>query len=73
MSLDKGIEHGKEHRKGYYKSARFDKTCRPGAHWTNKCPYCLSNRQHGDKRRALSAREQIKESVCRALHGDDHE
>lgn len=37
MSLDKGIRHGKEHRKPYYHAGRYDKTCRPHG----GCPYCL--------------------------------
>lgn len=28
MTLDKAIEHGKEHRKHYYGSKAVDKTCR---------------------------------------------
>ena len=28
MSLDKAIEHGKEHREPYYKSKAIDRTCR---------------------------------------------
>ncbi len=45
MSLDKAIKHGKEHRKPYRKSQRFDKTCRcHGA-----CSYCRDNRTKFDK------------------------
>ena len=55
MSLDKAIAHGKEHRKPYYGSERFDLTCRPHggkAHGnSNQCPYCLSNRIHGTEKR----------------------
>ena len=40
--LDKAIKSGKEHRKPYRKSQRFDKTCR--CH--GSCPYCRSNRLH---------------------------
>lgn len=48
MSLDKAIKHGKEHRKPYYNSEQFDKTCRPhGA-----CQWCKNNRMHKHKRRA---------------------
>lgn len=40
MSLDKAIKHGKEHRKPYRGSRRFDRTCRNhGA-----CPWCRNNR-----------------------------
>jgi len=42
MSLAKAIEHGKEHRKPYYRSGRFDYTCRPHG----SCPYCFNNRYH---------------------------
>lgn len=46
MSLCKAIKHGKEHRKPYYKSGRFDRTCRPGG----SCPYCKSSRLHKHRR-----------------------
>jgi hypothetical protein len=46
MSLDKSIKHGKAHRKPYHKSARFDRTCRPGG----KCDWCRNNRLHKHKR-----------------------
>lgn len=42
MSLNKAIEHGKEYRKPYYRSARFDYTCRPHG----SCKYCFNNRYH---------------------------
>lgn len=38
--LDKAIKYGKEHRKIYYGSKSFDKTCRN--HGT--CNYCRNNR-----------------------------
>jgi hypothetical protein len=63
MSLDKAIEHGKEHRKPYYKSKRFDRTCRHGG----TCDCCKGNRMHSTKRRELSAREQIHEAVSRVV------
>lgn len=63
MSLDKAIEHGKEHRKPYYKSKRFDRTCRHGG----TCDWCQENRMHSTKRRELSAREQIHEAVSRVV------
>jgi sulfatase maturation enzyme AslB (radical SAM superfamily) len=44
--LDKAIEHGKEHRKPYYRAGKHDKTCRPNG----GCPYCYSNRMHKHKR-----------------------
>ncbi len=53
MSLKKGIKHNKEHRKPYYKSGKFDKSCRPGG----DCPYCQGNRKHSGKKRELSIEE----------------
>lgn len=57
MSLDKAITHGKERRKPYYKSCRFDRTCRPHG----GCPYCAGNRLHGTRKRELSADEQMRD------------
>lgn len=44
MSLDKAIEHGKEKRKPYYRSKRFDHSCRPGG----DCPWCQEDRHVQD-------------------------
>lgn len=55
--LDKGIEHGKEWRKPYYKSKRFDKTCR--CH--GSCSYCKNNRIHADRKQRMKAIAQEKE------------
>lgn len=41
MSLDKAITHGKEFRKPYKGSKRYDKSCRNHG----GCPYCERNRQ----------------------------
>lgn len=47
MSLDKGIEHGKEKRRAYRGSKRFDRTCRNhGA-----CSRCRDGRLHASRRR----------------------
>ena len=40
MSLDKAIEHGKEHRKPYRGGKAIDNTCRNHG----GCPACLNNR-----------------------------
>ena len=40
MSLDKSIKHGKERRKPYYGSKRFDCSCRNHG----SCGYCAGNR-----------------------------
>lgn len=42
MSHDKAIQHGKEHRKPYRDSRRFDSSCRHGG----SCDYCRGNRMH---------------------------
>ena len=42
MSLDKAIEHGKEHRKPYRGSKAIDKTCRNHG----GCQWCEENRKH---------------------------
>lgn len=47
MSLDKAIQHGKEHRKPYRGSKRIDKTCRNHG----SCDYCRLGRLHKHKRR----------------------
>ncbi len=41
MSLDKAIEHKKEHRKEYRGAKAIDTTCRNHG----SCSYCESNRQ----------------------------
>jgi hypothetical protein len=51
MSLDKAIKHGKDHRKPYYGSKRFDASCRcHGA-----CSWCRGGRLHGSRRREEAA------------------
>lgn len=42
MSLDKAIEHGKEHRKPYRGSKAIDPSCRNHG----SCPWCKRNRLH---------------------------
>ena len=49
MSLDRAIASGKEHRKPYRKSKRFDKTCRNHG----GCPYCEGNRKHATEVRKM--------------------
>lgn len=59
MSLDKAIEHGKEHRKEYIHAQAVDRTCRNhggrrgGS--ANQCPWCLSNRTYKNKKREEKA------------------
>ena len=57
MSLNKGIESGKEHRRAYRKSKAFDRSCRNhGA-----CGYCQSNRFHGYNRLREFMKDQMRE------------
>lgn len=54
MSLDKAIEHGKEHRKPYTGSKAFDHTCRNHG----SCDWCKENRQHKFKMSELRGGEE---------------
>ena len=47
MSLDKAINHGKEHRKPYHRAKSVDSRCcnRGACHW------CRDNRMHKHNRR----------------------
>ena len=56
MSLDKAIEHGKEFRKQYRGSKKFDRSCRE-----NRCPYCLSNVMINDERLREKADDMLRE------------
>jgi len=63
MSLKKAILHGKEKRKPYYGSKRFDSSCRPhggrpGKH-VDGCPYCQANREHSTQIKKLAANQSI--------------
>jgi hypothetical protein len=57
MSLDKAIASGKEHRTPYRRSKSIDRSCRNHG----SCDYCQSNRTHANKRRELSAQEELNE------------
>lgn len=46
MSLDKAVEHGKEHRKRFRKSKRFDRSCR--CH--GGCGWCREDKLHKFKK-----------------------
>lgn len=59
MSLDKSIEHGKEHRKPYYKKCeRIDKTCRN--HGSD--PWMYNNRTKRNREKARRAERDIAEA-----------
>lgn len=57
MSLRKAIEHNKEHRKPYYGSKDFDKTCRNHG----GCPWCEENRKHKNIVRRMVLEQKEKE------------
>lgn len=62
MSLDKSIEHGKEHRKQYRGAKAVDKTCRNHG----SCPYCSAGRKHRELRQAPA--DGVDE-IYKVLHG----
>lgn len=60
MSMDKAIEHGKEHRKpwrGSNRSKNFDKTCRNHG----SCDYCKFNRLHTFMKNRAAADDKLRE------------
>ena len=57
MSLDKSIEHSKEHRKPYHGSKAFDKTCRNHG----GCPYCENNRLIHTNRLIEKSNQELKD------------
>ena len=57
MSLEKGIEYGKERRRKYTGSKSFVRSCRNHG----SCCYCRSGREHNSKRRELSIEEKIND------------
>lgn len=57
MSLDKAINSGKEYRKNYFGSKRFDRSCRNHGN----CGYCENNRNFCSEKRKLACEEQEKE------------
>ena len=59
MGLEKAIEHGKEHRKRYRGSKRFDWSCRNH----NGCPWCEGNRLDNTKVKEQSINDRLKEDL----------
>lgn len=53
MSLDKAIEHHKEHQKPYRVSKAVDKNCRNHG----SCDWCRDNRLHKHKRKMKKEEE----------------
>ena len=65
MSLDKAITHGKEKRKPYRGSKRFDRTCRNHG----SCPYCRGNRTAGARRAMAAADDALREAFTLSAEG----
>jgi copper oxidase (laccase) domain-containing protein len=59
MSLEKGIQHGKEKRKQYQgrTSKKFDRSCRNHGN----CGYCENNRLFSFRKLKFKAQQQIEE------------
>lgn len=57
MSLDKAIKSGKEHRKNYFGSKRFDRSCRNHGN----CGFCENNRNFCSEKRKIACEQQEKE------------
>jgi hypothetical protein len=64
VSLDKAIKHGKEHRKPYRNSKRFDSTCRNHG----SCSYCEGNRLHKHRRRKPIETHSTKPETTRLFY-----
>ena len=62
--LGKAIEHGKEHRKRYYGSKAFDRSCRNHG----GCDYCEGNRKAANRRRELAAEEELRVGLSDYYH-----
>ena len=56
MSLNKAIEHGKEHRKPYSGSKAIDKSCRNHG----GCEWCEENRKHKYRKKEEGMNERHK-------------
>ena len=59
MGLEKAIEHGKEHRKHYRGSKRFDSSCRNH----QGCPWCEGNRMHNSKKKDDEFKAKLNEGL----------
>lgn len=63
MSLNKAIEHGKEHRRQYTGSKAIDKTCRNHG----SCEWCIENRTY----KSLKLKEKFKLDLQEWENGDE--
>ena len=57
MTLDKAINHKKEHRKQYHGSKAVAKSCRNHG----GCPYCEENRRHKNDKRKEALDDRVDE------------
>lgn len=57
MSMDKAIEHGKEHRKPYHGAKAIDGTCRNHG----SCGWCKGNRTYKYDKQILKSEQELKE------------
>ena len=57
MSLDKAIQHGKEHRRPYTGAKAIDRTCRNHG----SCEWCQGNRQYESRKKEESTADRLKE------------
>lgn len=56
MSLDKAIQHKKEHRRAYRGSKAFDHTCRNHG----SCPYCEDTRTYQSRKTKDAAKDALR-------------
>ena len=57
MSLDKAIQHGKEHRRPYTGAKAIDRTCRNHG----SCEWCQGNRQYASRKKAEAAESRLRD------------
>lgn len=57
MSLDKSIQHGKDHRKPYHGAKAIDHTCRNHG----SCEWCRENRVYANRKREDVADNKLNE------------
>lgn len=57
MTLNKAIEHEKEHRKPYTGGKKYAKSCRNHG----GCEWCEGNRKYSRNKRELAAEQDMKE------------
>ncbi len=61
MSLDKAIQHHKEHRRPYRKAKAVDPSCRNHGN----CKWCEDNRTYKNRKRMVGIEyENTKKTIC---------